>query len=391
MTRPENRHLEIYTDGLGAGGFEFLLLDLLPTLKKRFDRVELIALHGATGLEDRLESLVSVTRVSGLQMVRRLWCSRATCHVNLARPQMLASLVAMARFIVRRPRANRVVCHEHASLEYFTGRRGFKGLPDLIYRRIIEASLRRGLYGYIVSTRSRLAAVQRIAANESDIIIVPNSVSADRMASLMASRNPDRLERSDAHRFFTLSRMHEVKQVDWAIDAVADLALQFPGQRFELKLCGDGPERPALQARASRLTMPNLRVEFPGFVASMEPVARASDCFLFSSRTEGFPLGLTEALLTGITAVSTNCPHGPADLGEFFPNLYLATPPTHDTFVQAVRRAFDDHRAGWTEGPPPGGWPTAEELADRIASFLNHAPSLGPSDAVPSTKLPTGV
>lgn len=57
-------------------------------------------------------------------------------------------------------------------------------------------------------------------------------------------------------------------------------------------------------------------VAFPGFVDNPFAWMRRSKVFALSSRWEGLPLVLIEALATGCPVVSTDCPHGPREILE---------------------------------------------------------------------------
>ena len=381
MTESPLHDLEVYCDGLGEGGAEFLLLDLLPALRSRFRSVEVIALRGPSGLEERFRAIAPVTRVTMVGMFRRLWSGRAVAHVSLARPQAIASLVVVLRRLLRTAPRARIVCHEQASFQYYTGRSGRQRLADGLFRRLVTYCVRHRLYGYIVTTRARRAELRALLGDAGDIVVIPNSVAATRMARLAASRANRTPSASGETRFFTLSRLHPVKQLHWAVDAVAAMARRYPERRFVLSVCGRGSELPVLERHAAASAdAANLRIEFPGFVESLEARARESDFFLFPSKAEGFPVGLTEAALTGITAIATDCPHGPADLAEFFSNVHLASPPTYEQFARTVEQvalaAWGDDAA--PDGAAPrAGWPPAEETAARIADFLEGLPPIG--------------
>jgi len=56
------------------------------------------------------------------------------------------------------------------------------------------------------------------------------------------------------------------------------------------------------------------RVFFPGFVPNSEAYARRARAFALSSRNEGFPGALIEALEAGAAIVSTDCPFGPREV-----------------------------------------------------------------------------
>jgi glycosyltransferase involved in cell wall biosynthesis len=61
-------------------------------------------------------------------------------------------------------------------------------------------------------------------------------------------------------------------------------------------------------------------VEFPGYVENPYAFMAAASTFALSSRHEGLPTVLIEALACGCPVVSTDCPSGPREIlndGEF--------------------------------------------------------------------------
>jgi glycosyltransferase involved in cell wall biosynthesis len=87
------------------------------------------------------------------------------------------------------------------------------------------------------------------------------------------------------------------------IDAMPRLAQQFPNVRAIL--AGDGPELPALKARAAALGVAG-RVEFPGSVRVPWDLLRAADVFVLASEIEGLPLVVLEAMSQGVPVVATD-------------------------------------------------------------------------------------
>ncbi|MGH2686178.1 MAG: glycosyltransferase, partial [Actinomycetota bacterium] len=78
-------------------------------------------------------------------------------------------------------------------------------------------------------------------------------------------------------------------------------------------ILGEGPERHSLQALASSLGIAEA-VAMPGFVTNPYPAFRAAAAFVLSSRWEGLPTVLIEALAVGAPVVSTDCPSGPQEI-----------------------------------------------------------------------------
>ena len=82
---------------------------------------------------------------------------------------------------------------------------------------------------------------------------------------------------------------------------------------MRLLILGEGPERAALTALCEAEGI-GAKVAMPGFVDDPLPLVAAADALVLSSRFEGFGLVIAEALACGTKVVSTDCPHGPAEI-----------------------------------------------------------------------------
>jgi glycosyltransferase involved in cell wall biosynthesis len=80
-----------------------------------------------------------------------------------------------------------------------------------------------------------------------------------------------------------------------------------------LLIMGEGTERDKLAALARDLGISD-SLSLPGSVANPFPYLARAQVFVLSSRWEGHPLVLAEALACGISIVSTDCPSGPREV-----------------------------------------------------------------------------
>lgn len=82
-----------------------------------------------------------------------------------------------------------------------------------------------------------------------------------------------------------------------------------------LVILGEGPERPRLERLAAELGVSD-HLRLPGFVHNPFPFMRAADVFALSSRFEGMPGVLVQAMACGTPVVSTDCRTGPREVLE---------------------------------------------------------------------------
>jgi glycosyltransferase involved in cell wall biosynthesis len=108
-------------------------------------------------------------------------------------------------------------------------------------------------------------------------------------------------------------RLAPQKGFDLLIPAFASVAKANPA--WDLVILGEGPDRPALEALATLDGMGD-RIHLPGVVGNVADWYERADLFVMSSRFEGFPMTLAEALAAGLPAVSYDCETGPRDLIE---------------------------------------------------------------------------
>lgn len=174
-----------------------------------------------------------------------------------------------------------------------------QGGKSSIYEWLQLRSYRR--FDAVVSVSARLEselAARRLAGNR--LRLVPNAwPDWGRALSRDEARRALDL-RTDAFVVGWVARMIPVKGADLFLDALDRLG-DFDG---EIVLIGDGPSRAALERRASRLSIRD-RVHFLGGREHAARYFRAFDLFVMSSRSEGMPIAIFEAVSAGIPIVST--------------------------------------------------------------------------------------
>ena len=115
----------------------------------------------------------------------------------------------------------------------------------------------------------------------------------------------------DAKVVIAAGRLTRQKGFDLLLPAWRELAQRYPD--WKLEIFGDGRERESLQAQIDELGIGS-SVRLAGYSSQLhEELARAS-LYVMSSREEGFPMVLIEAMGVGLPAVSVDCDTGPRDI-----------------------------------------------------------------------------
>jgi glycosyltransferase involved in cell wall biosynthesis len=151
------------------------------------------------------------------------------------------------------------------------------------------------------------------------------------------------LVQKDRPVFVTAGRLVEMKDQRTLLRA---FALHLRHQPSRLILLGSGPMLGELRILADNLGISE-HVAFAGFVRNPLPYMRAADAFVLSSRSEGFGNVLVEAMGCGTPIVSTNCPHGPADILAGGKYGILVPPQDPEALAPALSRVLNE-RGRWS-------------------------------------------
>ena len=110
---------------------------------------------------------------------------------------------------------------------------------------------------------------------------------------------------------------------------------------YKLQVFGEGSEKDALKEYVTSKKLDNVIV-FCGVDRECLRKVYTSTCYVMTSKHEGMPNTLMEAMAVGTPCVSTNCDFGPADLIENNVNGQLVPVGDYKAVAEAIIRYIED-------------------------------------------------
>ena len=152
----------------------------------------------------------------------------------------------------------------------------------------------------------------KVPSNNVDVIKNPIDFSAlkRRLRTRPNNEFVDNFETFARPIIVTAGRLVEQKNYSLLISAFEQLSAD---ERGTLLIFGEGEERKLLEQKVRKLGLID-SVFMPGFVDNIWYYFAHSDVFALSSKWEGFPLTLIEAIACGLVPVATDCKYGPSEI-----------------------------------------------------------------------------
>ena len=324
--------LTFVIDSLGSGGAERVMTILANHFVERGDDVALVTLDdGSTlpffDLDPRVrQQALGTAREAGSIAARlgnawrRLWTLRRRIRANS--PDVVLSFMDRVNYLtlaatigMRTP----VVVSERNDPAHHNAGPASRIARKVLYRRAAAIAVQTGA-----------AAAYFTGRLGEKTVVIPNPVLAPAGAESSARAG---------NALVAMGRLTHAKGFDLLLRAFASVAGRFP--EWNLTIWGEGELRGALEGQRNELGLAD-RVRLPGRTAASSEVMRRADVFVLSSRHEGLPNVLLEAMACGAAAISFDCPSGPADIIESGMNGVLVAPQNVGALAAAMASLMGD-------------------------------------------------
>lgn len=304
MTTALHKRIVFVINSLGVGGAERVMSHVLRMAPPGWD-CHLILLDRET----ERRSLPSFVEIHRLDCHSGLVAGIRGLHKKFLelRPDLVVSFLVRANvacLIAAQMTGAPVIISERSHLStHLDGRH--KGLKRWAAGVLPRLTYSRARHVIAVSEGVRSDLVEKFGVKPDRVIGIPNPYDLARMDQDAKSEPevdlPDRF-------IVGVGRLVGSK-------GFADLIDAYFRARVDVPLCilGEGPERGALEARASALGLQD-RVHLLGYLKNPFAVIGRADLFISASHCEGFPNAMAEAMALGVPVISTDCPSGPAEI-----------------------------------------------------------------------------
>ncbi|HYM80225.1 MAG TPA: glycosyltransferase [Candidatus Limnocylindria bacterium] len=181
--------------------------------------------------------------------------------------------------------------------------------------------------------------VVKLGVRRERVIVIPNGVDAERFVHAPPGDARARLGLNGGDPLIgSVGCLAARKDYATLLEALALLAGR--GRAFQAALVGDGPERAPLEARAHELGIAG-RVHFLGERSDVERLLPAMHVFVLSSREEGIPNALLEAMAAGRAAVATAV-GGTPEVMQDGETGWMVPPGNPERLAAAIEAALAD-------------------------------------------------
>lgn len=392
------RHISCFIYALTGGGAQRRTIEIAGGLVARGHPVELVVVSGhgdfATELDPRVR--LHVLDSAAIRFLHRRFDRRRVRGLLTA-----VSIPALARYLRQRRPDVLMSAANHVNLVAVLAHRLARVPTRLVLRtsnhtsgnldveprleRLIRRVLRRIARHVYPWADAVIAVSDGVADDLADLTEIPRDSITTIYNPIVTARLREQQREELHHRWLgretpvllAVGTLKMQKDFPTLLRAFAEVRSRRPAR---LVILGDGAARGHLQ-RLSRHLAIDADVEFAGYVDNPYAWMSRASLLVLSSRWEGLPGVLIEAMACGCPVVSTDCPSGPAEILEN--GAWGPLVPVGDVHGLAI--AIE-----WTLDHPPdrsrlrerANWFSVDRAISRYIEVLTPAADRSPQDVL---------
>lgn len=199
---------------------------------------------------------------------------------------------------------------------------------------------------YEYGVKNRLwSFLRRVTYPYANVLVLPTSEEKYKYhysKQISIIRNPLNYEKNNSpiereNIILAVGSLKEVKGFDMLIDSFNNLS----ENNWRLIILGEGEIREKLETQIKKLNLKK-KVFLPGHTKDTSSYYKKASLFILSSRSEGYPNVLCEAMSYSCTPIAFNCPTGPKDIIEHQKNGILVEAENTRKLTEEIEKLMED-------------------------------------------------
>lgn len=357
--------IAIFMNSLAGGGMERAMLNLANYLANQGASVDLLV---ASARGPLLSEIPDTIRLIDLSSSRhqfesvRLWCVKAAFSIEpwlvlliLASklPKAIKSIPVLIHYLENSSTEIMLCTPTTANLSALWARAYCKSKIKIAIReastlskeiefkkstffclmkRFVQRWYKRADMIITVSDGVKEDLMKNFQADGSKIKSVFNILDIEKIKNQSISKEHDLMIDSYGKFLLSIGRLESQKDFGTLIRAFHKLSNRLS---VNLVILGEGSMRCELENLVEELSLQK-RVYMPGFVLNPYPFLARSEVLVLSSKWEGAPNVLREAVVLNKKIVSTDCPYGPSEILRDVEHSRLVKVGDHKTLADAI-------------------------------------------------------
>ncbi|MES9993408.1 MAG: glycosyltransferase [Candidatus Thiodiazotropha sp.] len=333
--------LSILASFSGEGGVERMVLNLVNAMAERGLHIDLLLIKTRSRHLSEIHPAVNRidlgsrhTATSLLPLARYLQRAQPPCL--LAAKDRAGRIAVLARFLVAASQTRLVLRLGTNLTAAFAHKSPWRLLLRRLPIRLLYPRIDR-IIAVSEGVRKDTLAVSGVAPEK--VVVVRNPVITPQLLEAADAPSPHPwLDDAEIPVILGVGRLTVQKDFPTLLRAFAELRSQRP---CRLIILGDGRQREKLLTMSEELGISDA-LALPGFTANPYAYVKRAGLFVLSSRWEGSPNALTEAMALGTPVVSTDCPSGPDELLDGGRIAPLVPMGDWQALFEAMQRTLED-------------------------------------------------
>lgn len=350
-----SKHLAIFVPDLVVGGAERSMLKLAGGIADRGYSVDLVLSRAIGPFLSEVPASVSLVDLKARRVLASL--PALVRYLSLEKPYVMlsvlhANLIALwAKRIANVP--TRILVSERNTLsmetQNFNADFRMRLMPFLVRRYYPWAD---GIVAVSKGVADDLIRVAGLPRNCIQVIYNP-IVTPELQVKAQTPLEHPWFGPGESPVILAVGRLTAQKDYSTLIQAFAQVHMARPAR---LLILGEGEERARLEGLVEQLGV-SPDVSLPGFIPNPYPFMARAAAFVLSSKWEGLPGVLIEAMYCGAPLVATDCPSGPREI--LLDGRYGRLVPVGDT--NAMANAISEALENKIPPPPEESWQPFEQ------------------------------